>query len=87
MTEDSIGYKPRRGRVRSRRQQIDTSVASPCVMVCRLHGDTCVGCGRSTDEIRNWIIMTAEEKQGVLATSGARLDALPAGVRASIKAA
>ena len=74
--DPNIGYKPRRGRVRARRQQIDTSVPSPCVQICRLNGDTCIGCGRTTSDIRNWIIMTADEKSTVLAASAQRLASL-----------
>jgi predicted Fe-S protein YdhL (DUF1289 family) len=47
---------------------VDTSVASPCLKICQVKkGDeTCVGCLRSMDEIRYWIIMSREEKLQVL---------------------
>lgn len=49
-------------------RQIDTSIASPCISVCQIDDSTgeCLGCGRTIDEIRDWIIMTAEQKTKVL---------------------
>ena len=57
----------RRRQVRARR--LDGTVPSPCIAVCQLDDETgrCIGCHRSTDEIRGWIIMTADEKREVLA--------------------
>lgn len=62
----------RRSRVRRRNRpkpELDTSVPSPCVMVCDIDTDVglCRGCLRDIDEIREWIIMTRNEKLGVLA--------------------
>jgi len=60
----------RRARRRSAaRRKIDTSIASPCINVCQFDNATneCMGCRRTIDEIRDWIIMTAEEKLAVLA--------------------
>lgn len=56
-------------------RQIDTSVPSPCLAICQIRkGDAeCIGCRRTMDEIRDWMMMTAEEKQAVLD----RLAALP----------
>lgn len=56
-------------RARLRAQVFDTSVPSPCVAICQMDEANrfCIGCGRSLDEIREWIIMTAEEKRAVLA--------------------
>ena len=56
----------RRRRVREAR--FDTSVPSPCISVCQLDDATglCLGCRRDIDEIRDWPIMTAEEKRAVL---------------------
>jgi predicted Fe-S protein YdhL (DUF1289 family) len=47
---------------------IDTSVPSPCVSVCQIDkaSASCSGCKRTLDEIRDWMIMTAEEKRSVL---------------------
>ena len=47
---------------------IDTSVPSPCVSVCQIDktSASCTGCKRTLDEIRDWMIMTADEKLTVL---------------------
>ncbi|MDX1709841.1 MAG: DUF1289 domain-containing protein [Rhodovibrionaceae bacterium] len=51
-----------------REARFDTSVASPCISVCQLDDatDLCLGCQRNIDEIRDWPIMTADEKRAVL---------------------
>lgn len=61
------------GEARQRRRRprrplmIDNTVPSPCLSVCRFDGEPyCVGCYRNADEIREWIIMTREQKLEVL---------------------
>ena len=56
-------------RARLRAQVFDTSVPSPCVAICQMDEANrfCIGCGRTLDELRDWIIMTADEKRAVLA--------------------
>ena len=41
---------------------------SPCISVCQIDNTTglCIGCKRNLDEIRDWIIMSPEERQRVL---------------------
>ena len=47
--------------------KLDTSVPSPCLSVCRFDGEPfCRGCFRNEDEIREWIIMSREQKLVVL---------------------
>ena len=43
--------------------------ASPCINVCTLDADgaTCVGCGRTLDEIARWGRMSATEQWQVVA--------------------
>jgi len=41
-------------------------VQSPCVKVCRIEGEYCVGCLRTTDEIRDWMIMSEYEQKKLL---------------------
>ena len=55
--------------------QIDTSVPSPCQALCQVDQTQglCLGCRRTLDEIRDWIIMSAKEKQDVWD----RLNSLP----------
>jgi predicted Fe-S protein YdhL (DUF1289 family) len=51
-----------------RERLFDDSVPSPCIQVCQVdETDHCIGCLRSVDEIRDWPIMTAEEKRETLA--------------------
>ncbi len=60
-------------RVRNRRRQkqrpmIDHTVVSPCIGVCWLNEDNgwCEGCLRSADEIRDWLIMSRDQKLELL---------------------
>ena len=39
---------------------------SPCIKVCILEDGICIGCFRTQDEIREWIIYTDEQKRVVL---------------------
>ena len=41
-------------------------IESPCISVCRMENEVCVGCGRTIDDITNWYDMTDDEKQAVL---------------------
>jgi predicted Fe-S protein YdhL (DUF1289 family) len=62
-------------RRRARPQRVfDPSVPSPCIAVCQVdpRSDLCIGCRRHIDEIRDWPIMTAEQKRAVLAALPAR---------------
>ena len=58
-----------RRRERLQRRVFDTTIPSPCIAVCQIDNatDCCIGCHRSIDEIREWPIMTAEEKTQTLA--------------------
>ena len=59
--------QPRPARRRRRRAVPDNSVPSPCVAVCQYNSDNvCEGCLRTPDEIRDWIIMSRDEKLAVL---------------------
>ena len=52
--------------MRNRRPNVG-QVPSPCVKVCRLDDDGfCIGCKRSTDEIRDWMIMSEYEQNKLL---------------------
>ena len=50
-------------------RNIDHSIPSPCIKVCQFHTDhlVCKGCYRSQDEVRNWMIMSKEDKLASLA--------------------
>ena len=65
----SGGNDGRTGRRSRPRRVFDTSVPSPCIAVCQIdpRTDLCIGCRRHLDEIRNWPVLTAEQKRAVLA--------------------
>ena len=76
-TSESARARRRQGRRRARPARVrifDSSIPSPCVSVCQVDDATgcCLGCHRSIDEIRDWPILTAEEKTAVLARVAAR---------------
>jgi hypothetical protein len=51
-------------------------LASPCVRNCCLDDDaTCMGCGRSLEEIVRWGTASDADKAAILATSRERLRA------------
>lgn len=68
MTAAEDTRSERRRQRRARRAMPDTSVPSPCIAVCQLDDakGLCIGCFRLVDEIRDWPILTAAEKQAVL---------------------
>jgi len=63
-----------RRRGRPRRFVPDNSVPSPCIAVCQIDDTSgyCLGCYRDVDEIREWLIMSGEEKRAVLARTTER---------------
>jgi len=42
------------------------SVKSPCVGICTIDNDICIGCFRSIQEITEWIYSTEEHKQQII---------------------
>ena len=50
-------------------RKIDHTIPSPCVKVCQFKKDelVCKGCYRSQDEVRNWMIMSKDDKLKSLA--------------------
>jgi predicted Fe-S protein YdhL (DUF1289 family) len=51
--------------MRNRRPDVG-QVPSPCVLICRIEDGECVGCKRTIDEIRDWIIMSEYEQNKLL---------------------
>ncbi len=41
-------------------------IKSPCVKICTLEDGVCIGCGRTQDEIRDWVIMTDEQRKKIM---------------------
>ena len=41
----------------------DVVVESPCINVCKIENDVCIGCGRTLEEIAHWTSMSNEERK------------------------
>jgi predicted Fe-S protein YdhL (DUF1289 family) len=41
---------------------VEKPVASPCIHVCKLQGDVCIGCGRTTKDLTEWVRYTNEQR-------------------------
>lgn len=41
-------------------------VESPCISICRMEDEVCVGCGRTVEEVVEWYNFSNDEKQTVL---------------------
>jgi uncharacterized protein len=66
--DDPDRAEARAQRRAERRRLLASGPASPCISVCQLDDRTgwCIGCYRTIDEIRDWIILLPEERQDVL---------------------
>jgi uncharacterized protein len=55
---------------------MDNVVQSPCVRNCCLDdGDTCLGCFRSLDEIKEWGIVDSHRRREILQNASQRKEA------------
>jgi len=41
-------------------------IETPCVSICRQEGGRCVGCGRTTEEVTNWLNYTDDERKTIM---------------------
>lgn len=39
---------------------------SPCKKICKVKNDICIGCQRTLSEIKNWSIMSDEERDVIM---------------------
>lgn len=39
---------------------------SPCKRICKVKDDICIGCQRTLSEIKNWSIMSDEERDVIM---------------------
>ncbi|UYG04391.1 DUF1289 domain-containing protein [Halomonas sp. LR3S48] len=53
-------------------------IESPCVSVCQLKGDLCIGCGRTVEEIGQWKAMKRPEKMKTVKRAEERLKKIEA---------
>jgi uncharacterized protein len=53
-------------------------ISSPCTKVCTVdpHSGLCEGCGRSLDEIGQWMSLSEDERRRIMAELPDRLAAL-----------
>jgi hypothetical protein len=53
-------------------------IESPCILVCAIDMKTgyCFGCGRTKDEIGDWLTMTPVARRGLMAELPARVATL-----------
>jgi predicted Fe-S protein YdhL (DUF1289 family) len=50
------------------------AIDSPCVGICCLdESDTCIGCGRTLNEITQWTVCNEKEQHQILADAEQRL--------------
>jgi uncharacterized protein len=49
-------------------------VNSPCIQVCLLSGEICVGCGRTKKEIADWSFISDNERELIKDRSLKRLE-------------
>lgn len=49
---------------------------NPCIGVCKLKDDICIGCGRSRDEMKSWKGMKNKERKAVNEVAAQRLKEL-----------
>jgi predicted Fe-S protein YdhL (DUF1289 family) len=54
------------------------AIRSPCIRLCTLDpaSRTCLGCGRTLDEIANWTRYTDGEREAIMARLPERLKAM-----------
>ena len=52
--------------VRVERVKSISKVVSPCIKICTLQNDFCIGCGRSTQEIAEWSKASNKRKEEIL---------------------
>jgi predicted Fe-S protein YdhL (DUF1289 family) len=66
---DAARAQARELRRMERRRLLASGPPTPCVSVCQMDPMTgyCVGCLRTIDEIRDWIISTPDERHKILA--------------------
>lgn len=72
--DDRSRAEARERRRAERRRLLASGPPSPCISVCQLDDRTgwCIGCFRTIDEIRDWVILPPDERHRVLANLAER---------------
>jgi predicted Fe-S protein YdhL (DUF1289 family) len=45
---------------------MNTSNLTPCIRVCKLENDVCIGCKRTTEELSNWFWYSEDQKRKLM---------------------
>ena len=49
------------------------TITSPCISICAMdENDLCIGCYRTSKEIRDWLLMEDDERLDVIAKAAER---------------
>ena len=43
-----------------------SSIKTPCINLCKLKDGTCIGCGRSIEQITNWSKYSPETREKII---------------------
>jgi len=43
-----------------------SNIISPCIKVCKVENQVCIGCGRTTQEIAEWFKASDKRKRDIL---------------------
>jgi predicted Fe-S protein YdhL (DUF1289 family) len=46
---------------------------SPCVKVCKVEAEVCVGCGRTLEDLKAWATATEAEQQAITEAAKRRM--------------
>jgi len=60
-----------------------SKVPSPCIRVCNIENDYCIGCGRSPQEVKEWFYCDDNRKLEIVEKSGKRIPNRMRGMRDS----
>jgi predicted Fe-S protein YdhL (DUF1289 family) len=45
---------------------VSTKVQTPCIGLCKLNNGVCAGCGRTVEQITNWLKYTPEQRENII---------------------
>jgi predicted Fe-S protein YdhL (DUF1289 family) len=49
-----------------RQKHNSSSYITPCIKICHIENDKCIGCKRTTEELSNWFWMEDHQKLQVM---------------------
>lgn len=61
-----MSIRLRQRRALGERVRSTSSVPSPCVKICTIIDNKCIGCDRTADEIREWFYCDDQRKKEIL---------------------